>query len=484
MVAIADSEGPIGLAGIMGGAGSEVSGESHDILLEAAWWDPARVRRTRRDLALSTDASYRFERGVDRWGGEAAMRRCVELVLATAGGTLAEPPLDLSPAPSHPPRSFLRPARVAQVLGVELPWAELERHLVAIGATVVSKPDDGRIAVDVPGWRPDLQREIDLIEEVARLHGYDHFPAELRPFRLGRLADAPEEAIAGAVRTGLAAHGFYEVVSLPMGDAHQPDSVRLLNPLAADDAWLRRRLLPGLVRLVEANWANRVPDVRLFEIGTVFTAGQPGGRPLESRHVAAVLTGRREPAHWTAPAAPVFDLWDCKGMLEAAVALAIPEADVQVEGQAWLVRDRAGRVVGQAGPLPADAPPWAAPLFGFELLLDPAPRRPAPFAPLPTTPASERVLALLLPEGVAAARVDAVLRQAGGALLERVDVESDYRGAELPGGTRSVAYRLTFRAPDRTLRDHEVDEAENRILAVLARELGIERRDGSSRTGG
>jgi len=279
---------------VMGGANTEVSLESRDILLEAAVWDPARTRRTRRDLNLSTEASYRFERGIDRWGGEAAMRRCIELVLATAGGTLAEPPVDLWPVQSHPPRIFLRPARVAQVLGVELPWAELERHLVAIGATVVSKPEDGRIAVDVPGWRPDLRREIDLIEEIARLHGYDSFPADLQRFRVGNLPDAPDEAVASAVRRGLVAEGFYEVVSLPMGVADGEGSVRLLNPLAADEAWLRRRLLPGLVRLVEANWANRVADVRLFEIGTAFAAGPAGERPREERRVAAVLTFLRD----------------------------------------------------------------------------------------------------------------------------------------------------------------------------------------------
>ncbi|HKT58400.1 MAG TPA: phenylalanine--tRNA ligase subunit beta [Gemmatimonadales bacterium] len=484
MVAIADGEGVIGIAGVMGGANTEVSFESRDLLLEAAVWDPARTRRTRRDLNLSTEASYRFERGIDRWGGEAAMRRCIELVLATAGGTLVEQPVDLWPVQSHPPRIFLRPARVAQVLGVELPWAELERHLVAIGATVVSKPEDGRIAVDVPGWRPDLRREIDLVEEIARLHGYDSFPADLRRFRVGNLPDAPEEAVSGAVRRGLVAEGFYEVISLPMGPADGEGSVRLLNPLAADEAWLRRRLLPGLVRLVEANWANRVADVRLFEIGTTFRAGAPGQRPHEERRVAAVLTGRREPPHWSSPSAAVFDLWDLKGRLEAAVALAVPDAEVQVEGQAWVVRDRAGRVVGGGGPLSADAPPWAAPLFGFELLLDPAPRRPAPFVPLPTTPSSERVLALLLPDGVAARQVEDVLRRAGGALLEQVDIESDYRGAGLPAGTRSVAFRLTFRAAERTLRDVEVDEAEARILAALAGELGIQRRDGESRTGG
>jgi len=484
MVAIADGEGPIGLAGVMGGAGTGVGAESRDILLEAAYWNPARIRLTRRALNLSTEASYRFERGIDLWGGEAAMRRCIELVLATAGGELAEPPLDLWPAPSFAPRIFLRPARVAQVLGVELPWHELERHLVAIGATVVSKPEDGRIAVDVPGWRPDLRREIDLIEEIARLHGYDSFPADLRPFRLGNLADAPEEAVTSALRRGLVAEGFYEVVSLPLGPVHEADSVRLLNPLAADDAWLRRRLLPGLVRLVEANWANRVADVRLFEVGTAFTAAPPGRRPTEERRVAAVLTGRREPEHWTGTGEAKFDLWDLKGRLEVAVALAIPGAEVQVEGQAWVVRDREGRVVGEGGPLTADAPPWAAPLFGFELLVDPGPRRPAPFAPLPTTPSSERVLALLLPEAVRAEQVEGVLRRAGGALLERVFVESDYRGPELLAGTRSVAFRLGFRAPDRTLRDSEVDEAETRVLAALAKELGIERRGGSSRTGG
>ena len=224
--------------------------------------------------------------------------------------------------------------------------------------------------------------------------------------------------------------------------------------------------------------------MRLFEIGTAFAAAGPGERPREERRVAAVLTGRREPAHWTGSGEARFDIWDLKGRLDAAVALAIPGAEVQVEGQAWVVRDRQGRVVGEGGPLAADAPAWAAPLFGFELLVDPAPRRPAPFAPLPTTPSSERVLALLLPEGVRVRQVEALLHRVGGDLLELVEVESDYRGAELPAGTRSVAFRLTFRAADRTLRDSEVDEVETRLLAALAGDLGIQRRDGGSRTGG
>jgi len=484
MVAIADAEGVIGLAGVMGGASTEVSLETRDVLLEAAYWDPPRIRRTRRALGMSTEASYRFERSIDRWGGGDAMRRCIEIVLATGGGELADAPLDLWPEPSHPPRIFLRPARVAQVLGVEVPWNAIEQYLVAIGATVVSKPDDGRIAVDVPGWRPDLVREIDLIEEIARLHGYDAFPSDLRPFRMGVLPEAAEEAAVAAVRRGLVEQGLYEVSRLPLGPADGDESVKLLNPLSAEDAWLRRRLLPGLVRLVEGNWANHVEDVRLFEIGTAFAAGGPGERPREERRVAAVLTGRREPRHWTGTGEGRFDLWDLKGRFEAAVALAIPGGVVQVERNSWVARNAEGRVVGEAGPLAADAPPWAAPLFGFELVLDPSPRRPPQFTPLPATPASERVLALLLPDGVTAAQVEGVLRRTGGALLERVDVESDYRGAELPAGVRSVAFRLTFRAPDRTLRDAEVDQTETRLLAALAEELGVSRRDAGPARGG
>ena len=483
MIAIADAEGVIGLAGVMGGASTEVSLETRDVLLEAAFWDPPRIRRTRRALGMSTEAGYRFERTIDRWGGADAMRRCIELVLATGGGELAEAPLDLWPEPSHPPRIFLRPARVTQVLGVEVAWNAIEQYLVAVGATAVSKPDDGRIAVDVPGWRPDLVREIDLIEEIARLHGYDAFPSDLRPFRMGALPEAPEEVAAAAVRRGMVEQGLYEVSRLPLGPADGDQSIRLRNPLSAEDAWLRRRLLPGLVRLVEGNWANHVEDVRLFEIGTAFAAGRPGKRPREERRLAAVLTGRREPRHWTGSGEGRFDLWDLKGRFEAAVALAIPGAVVQVERNAWVARDAEGRIVGEAGPLAADAPPWAAPLFGFELVLDPSPRRPPQFTPLPATPASDRVLALLLPEGVTAGSVEGVLRRAGGALLERVAVESDYRGAELPAGVRSVAFRLVFRAPDRTLRDVEVDQAETRLLAALAEELGVRRRDAGTARG-
>jgi phenylalanyl-tRNA synthetase beta chain len=373
---------------------------------------------------------------------------------------------------------------VNRLLGIELPWQAVERYLVAIGAALVPKPDDDRIAVEPPSWRPDLVREVDLIEEVARLHGYQNFPSDLRAFRPSLLADAPVELVASRVREGLARQGFLEVIALPMGPADGAGSVRLANPLSSTEGHLRRRLLPGLVRLVEGNWAKHVPDVRLFEIGTVFTAADPGEPPREERHVAAVLTGRREPPHWSGTGQDRLDQWDLKGQLEAAVALAVPSGVVQVEGSGWIVRDARGRQVGEAGPLEADAPPWAHPLFGFELVLDEAPRSPERFSPLPTTPSSERVLALLLREGTTVRQVEEVVRNAAGTLLESIAIESDYRGPELPADTRSVAFQLTFRAPDRTLRDSEIEEVEKRVLAALERELGIQRRVAGAPGGG
>ena len=476
---IADAEGVIGLAGIMGGGSTEVSNATTDVLLEGAWWFPAGIRRTRRRLGMTTEASYRFERGVDLWGASDAIRRCIELVLTTAGGTLLGTPLDLWPEPSHPPRIFLRPARVTQVLGVELPVAVLEQHLLAIGATVLSKPDDQRIAVDVPGWRPDLVDEIDLIEEVARVHGYDNFPVELRHFRVGSVPDAPLERLASDVRRGLVAEGLLEVGLLPTAREAADDAVRLVNPMSAESPFLRRNLLPGLVGQVEQNFRNHLRDVRLFEVGTVFRA-RPGQRPEELRRVAGVVTGARAPRHWSAASMADYDRWDIKGLLEVAVALANPGARIQVEGNSWVAIAPDGTRVGHAGPLEADAPPWAGPVLGFELTLDSAVRPAARYRPLPVTPASERDLALIVSDDVSGAQVAEVLRREGGELLERVAVLDQYRGAAIGDGRRSVMFRLTFRHAERTLRDREVDEVERRLLRALERDLGVKRRDGAA----
>jgi phenylalanyl-tRNA synthetase beta chain len=482
MTVIADGVGPVGIAGVMGGAGSEVSADTTDLFLECAWFDPAQVRRARRSVGLNTDASYRFERGVDRWGAADAFRRLIELVLAVAGGTVDGAPLDLWPEVTHPPRIFVRLDRVAQVLGVPLDQHTVERHLVAIGATCVAKPEERRIAVDVPGWRPDLVEEIDLIEEVARIHGYENFPSELRGFRTGSAPDAPLVDALARVRRAMTGQGLHEVVTLPLVAAGDLPAVPLVNPLSAEEGSLRPALLPSLARQAERNWAAGTRDIRLFEVGTVFQPAGPGERPAEQVRLAGVISGGREPAHWSG-LAPDVDLWDLKGLFEVAVAVASPGGTVEVADGGWAALSPDGGRMGAARPIEADSPPWAAPLLGFEVAISDATRPRPRFRPLPVTPASERDVTLLVPTGVTSAAITSAFAGSGVSVLESVTIVNEYRGPRVSEGSRSVTVRLRFRASDRTLEAAEVDKAEARLLAALERETGVRRREQAG-TGG
>jgi phenylalanyl-tRNA synthetase beta chain len=318
MTAICDAERPQIVAGVMGSAESEVTAGTTDIVLEAAYFQPTRIRRTRRALGISSESSYRFERGIDMLGLPDAMARAIDLIIAITGGggEIREPPLDLWPEPQKPRSVFLRDARVSQLLGVDVPRKETERLLSAVG--FVAAPKDDRLAVQIPGWRPDVTREVDLIEEVARLRGYDSFPDELRPYRPGTVPDAPSELTLRRIRDQLIASGsgLLEARTLPLGPADAPDAIEVKNPLSAEEAHLRSRLLPGLIRRVEYNWSMGNRDVRLFEVGTVFRpSGRPAERPSEALHLAIVLTGARHPAHWTGGSGqdaklPDMDIWD------------------------------------------------------------------------------------------------------------------------------------------------------------------------------
>jgi len=478
MTAICDAERPTIVAGVMGSAESEVSSDTTDLVLECAYFQPTRIRRTRRALGLSSESSYRFERGIDMLGMPDALRRAVELIAAVAGGEIRAPALDLWPEPQQERTIFLRPDRVDTLLGVSIERSEVERLLTSVGFFVA--PKDARLAVQVPGWRPDVTREVDLIEEVARLKGYDAFPDELRAYRPGTVPDAPEERARARVRDALASAGLLEARTLPIGSADGPDAVAILNPMSVEEAHLRRRLIPGLIGRVEHNWANRNRDVRLFEVGTVFR--RRASAIDEWTSVAGVLTGARRPPHWSDGAkVPDMDIWDLKYHFELAVAAAAPSCDLQpLAGGAvgWEAVERgSGAVLGWAGPLEADAPVWAAPLFGFEVRLTLAERGIITYRPLPPQPPVERDLALLLPPGVSAAQVSDVLRRAAGSLLERLEVFDEYRGSGIPEGYRSVAWHCTFRDPARTLREREVDTVLEQGLKALEGELGVRRRE-------
>ncbi len=491
MVVIADAERPVAVAGVMGGADGEVGAETTNIFLECALFDPKTTRRTRRALGMSTDASYRYERGVDPEGMERAARRALELILTVAGGEPATSAVDAYPEPARAPVVAIRASRASGVLGVELGGDAIAAYLEPLGFVVEERQGDV-LRVRVPGHRwYDIEREVDLIEEVARRHGYEAFPAELRPFRPSSVPEDPMAALESRLREYLVGRGFLESRLASFAPEAEGD-VALLNPLSAEESRLRRALAPGLLRQVEHNFARVVRHVRLFEIGTVFGSGAgPGARPTEETHVATVFTGGRMPPHWSGEA-PAFDVWDLKALLvglaerlgidAVAVEPGAPASGRGYEpGLAFRVVDPDGAELGGGGRVEAaaiDAPAWGDPVWALELRLTPAmARRERPtYRPVPAYPAVERDVALLVPDGLAAARVEAVLRDAGGSILEAVFPFDLYRGRGVAEGMRSIAYRLRFRAADRTLTDREVDEAFDRALRRLREELGVERR--------
>ncbi|MEJ2202969.1 MAG: phenylalanine--tRNA ligase subunit beta [Gemmatimonadota bacterium] len=489
MLMICDAERPVAVAGVMGGQDSEVSEETTDILLECALFDPRSIRRTRRALVMSTDASYRFERGVDPEGMRRAVERAVAIILATAGGDVDGPVLDACPAPFEPQVVPLRLGRIAHVLGVALDPDTVRGCLEPLGF-VPEREEDGTLHLRVPGYRSyDVTREIDLIEEVARAHGYDVFPEVLSAYRPGNVPDHPMFQLEDELRRDLAARGLFEAQTPGFAPEGEGD-VQIANPLNTKEPFMRRAILPSLLRSVEYNLARGNRHVRLFEIATSFRFAGSGEPPQEETHLAAVVTGARTPPHWSTSEDP-FTVWDLKGLLEDVLERAyggsgrlepaMTDSDVFSADAGFVLRDGEGTVVGQGGRVRAesvDAPVWAGDVWGLELTLPAVViRAPAPvFERLPQFPAVERDLAVLVPDQVPVGRVLEVAEDSGGPLLEAVHLFDHYRGEGVPAGHRSVAFGLRFRAPDRTLKDKEADRAVSSIVKRLKEELGVEPR--------
>ena len=497
-VVIAGGDAPQAVAGVMGGRDSEVSDGTRDLFIEVASFDPALTRAARRKIGLSTDASYRFERGVDPHLAPEALDRVVRLIIAVAGGSLADAPLDVHDALPEKRELTLRHARVQQVLGESLDPASTAKYLAGAGFEG-GKGNEREITVSVPSWRSDVSDEIDLVEEVARFHGYDAFPTEIRPFRPTSTFDDPLWTTSARVREALVAQGLLEVRPMPFVAGSDDTHVRVGNPLAENEAHLRRSVLETLAKRAEYNLAQRSGDVRIFEIGSAFERSR-GPQPREEMRLGILVMGRRRPAHFTESAPPNVDEWDAKGIAELAASAIQPGSIVTLEaaqGALWEVRAD-GKSIGQVRRIALDAPVWAAAAFGIELSIGavddahpaargrhaygtarPARARPGSrYEPLPTMPPAEFDLALVVPAGVVAADVERVIRATAGELLERLELFDLYTGAGIGAGQRSLAWRLTFRHPERTLRDKEIEGRRAKILSALQQELNVGQRSG------
>jgi phenylalanyl-tRNA synthetase beta chain len=489
-VVIGDAERAQGIAGIIGGSGSEVSDSTTEIFLEVAAFNPARIRATRRKLGISTDASYRFERGVDVDAIPGLVDYAVRLILSVAGGVSQGNPIDLYPLPKRPIPISLKLPRVARILGEPVEAPEVERNLRSVGFRIAPEAKDV-LKVSPPSWRHDVHADVDLAEEVARLRGYDTFSSELRPFRASAVPDSPLVAVTKRVQERLVGAGLNEVRPMPFVTAGKGATVRVTNPLAEDEAFLRGDLLTTLISRAEYNLARMQGNVRLFEIGTAFFAGEepaplPGPKkaalPREEMHVAALVMGQRSPTHFTKPLPESYDEWDLKYLADIVATAAFPSSEAKLipaSGDTLWEISVDGRIVGEARRLTLDAPVWAKPAFGLELNLEALEQGQGTskvFRAIPATPRAQVDLALLAPTSVTAAQIDAVIRREAGDLLETLTLFDEFTGQGIPEGSRSLAWALTFRHPERTLMDKEVQGRSEKIVKALEGELGVRQR--------
>jgi phenylalanyl-tRNA synthetase beta chain len=490
---ICDGEGPVALAGVMGGGDSEITASTRRVLLECAYFEPRGVRRTARRHGLHTESSHRFERGVD-WGDtRAALARAVSLVAGLSGATALPRSQVVEARPLERRTVTLRHARLSALLGVALDPGEVGAMLGRLGFVRLEGPATGTDTWEVPSFRPDVSREVDLIEEAARTIGMDAIPTRLPAVRPSRDA-APREALVRRAREAGVALGLSEAMTYAFVSRRDleavgapPPAVLLRNPLTEERSVMRTSLLPELLRAVARARRHGERDARLFAVGRVFLApGAPGASPVDERlSFAAVLAGDR--AGWLSKPQPV-DVWDAKGVAEALVsrlvrrdarvvpAAADPPRALHPRGAAWIEVE--GSRVGRLGPVHPDVAEAfdagdGAVVVEVDLAaLDAVGASPARFSPLPRFPANMRDLAVVVRDGVAAGDVEGAVRAAAHPLGVQVSLFDRFVGGSVPPGHASLAVRVVYRAEDRTLTDAEVDARHAQVVAAVEQRFG------------
>jgi phenylalanyl-tRNA synthetase beta chain len=485
VLVIADDSGAIGIAGIMGGLSTAVSDSTTDVLLESAFFSPSAITGRARRLGLQTDASTRFERGVDPTGQQRAIERATGLLLMIAGGTPG--PVQVS-GPGVPARNavILRRQRLARVLGEAVPDADVEGILRRLGMELAGHPDGWEVRA--PAFRFDIAIEVDLIEEVARVRGYDRIAT--RPGRqVTRLGAAPAGRIElDTVRAALVQRGYQEAITYSFVDAGHDRllagdrvGVPLVNPLSAELAVMRQSLWPGLLRSLGYNLARQQRRVRLFEVGVRFT---PGPNALtEEVVIAGIAAGAALPEQW-GEQARAADFFDIKADMEALLALVVPETAVEWAAEAHPAlhpgRSAHLRCHGRHGGWLGTLHPQVAAQLGldeapvlFEFSADLfAQRMAAGYQAVSRFPAIRRDIAILVAQEIAVARLAAAARTAAGPALREVVVFDIFAGEHIDAGQKSVALGLILQETSRTLTDADADKIVGCVVQRLATDFG------------
>lgn len=490
MLLITDPSGPVAVAGVMGGLNTEVTDKTVNVLLEAAYFNPVSIRKTSKALGLRSEASLRFEKGIDIGGCDRASARAAQLIAEIGAGDIVAGKVDNYPKPAAEKKIVLRPARVSYLLGVDIPRQEAAQILKRLHFGV-QEAGEG-LLVSVPTHRPDVTIEVDLIEEIARLYGYGRVPGTLPYGATTCGLMSREQSLVSLIRRVLSSTGLNEVVTysftstrifdkfgLPQ-DSPLRCALKIRNPLSEEHSIMRTLLLPGLLEVLARNYSrSRLKDGAVFEMGRVFYPRGEGMLPEERPKLAAAAMGRT-PGGWSGSGREM-DFFYLKGVLEnllkalkcgpAAFAAAAGEAGFHPGRSAYIeVSGARIGVIGELHPdtaerfeLPEKVAAWEVDL---SLLLE-ASGRPLVYTPLPKFPAVERDIAVVVSEDVPAAEVEKCIWDAGGELLRSVQLFDVYRGEQVPAGCKSLAFSLVFYAGNRTLTDEEAAAA----VAAVEREL-------------
>jgi phenylalanyl-tRNA synthetase beta chain len=504
---VCDPTGALSLAGVMGGETSEVSDTTTRVLLEAAIWEPTTVRRTAQAFTLRSEASKRFERGVDYELPPFMQRRALSLMQQTAGGTIAQGIVDVYPRPWQTVVLDLTPREVERIVGITLTAEKIADLLRPLG--FACEVADETVRVTVPSYRRDVALPADLCEEVARMYGYDRIPTTMLADELPPQRGNPSFELEQKVRALLVGAGLDEAITYSLtdmasvarvdpGEADAATYLKLANPLTPEREYMRRSLLPTLLDALAVNLREQ-ERVLLFEIGRIYLRRDGGsdGRSLlpdEPRRLALALAGAREPLSWLTPNPAPMDFFDLKGIVEAVLTrlnirdkvqfVALTDdprlhpgraARLEVKDQGPATRNPPLGVLGELHPavrerLEIDTPRVLTAELDLEGLI--ALAEPSRYRPISRYPTTTQDIAVLVGFDTPAERVAAVIRKYAGAGLETLTLFDVYEGPQVGPGKRSLAYRLAFRAPDRTLTDTDVNKVRAKIIKGLEREVG------------
>jgi phenylalanyl-tRNA synthetase beta chain len=499
MLSIADRTNGIALAGVMGGQNTEINDQTRDVLIESASFKPQNIRATSKKLELRTDSSYRFERGADVGICDWASQRAAVLIQQLAGGEILSNRLDAWPNPQPKKTIKLRTRKVQELLGIDIPLAEQKRYLASLQFGI-QNGSEAEFTAEVPTFRVDLKREVDLIEEIARLYGVEKIPSS--PPR-GALGSHPFDSVYddyAEVRRILTACGLSEaqgqtlISSGSISALHGEESInrvlRLENPLSSDMDVLRSSLLPGLVDSLRHNLHHQSGDIRLFEIGRVFSG--TGGEIREERRIAIAITGHRNNTFWSGEEREAkLDIHDLKGIIEElfeqlgvrGVQWARNEAPAQsasalyLEGATVSIGKHPAGELGQLNPITARKYDLRDPVLMAEFNLDFVLSRRTQsksLKPLPAFPSVRRDLAMVVEDSLPHEKVLAVVKQAKPQNLENVRLFDVFRGKAIPSGHKSLAYAFTYRNAERTLTETEVNATHEKIVQQLKSQLNAE----------